>query len=118
MVEWFQLNEPDFFVSWHALQWIGISSFVELFDPTRPDFDLNLGLSRTLFGCFNPIREWAKNEMHKRSEEGKDKMGIWEIFRQLRPEHIEIEKKIRYARRFWSRLFRIQCMSLKALEVF
>ena len=45
-------------------------------------------------------------------------MGIWEMFRELRPQHLEMEKKIRYARRFWSRLFAIQCMSLKALKVF
>ena len=111
MVTWFGVLDPDFFVSWRALQSHGFSRLVELFDPKREYFDFDQSLSHAFKGSFNLIREWAKNEKHKRGEEGTEKMGIWEMFRELRPQHLEMEKKIRYARRFWSKLFAIQCMS-------
>ena len=118
MVEWLDLGEYAFGVSWHALICLGISRFVELFDPSRPYSDHQQAATNVLMGCFGPIREWAKNEKDKRGEGDSDKIGVWEVFRELRPQHVEMEIKIRYARRFWSRLYRIQCISMKALTVF
>jgi hypothetical protein len=89
-----------------------------LFDPKRPYLDLEQAASHGLQGCFGPLRDWAKNEKMKRGQGDSDKIGVWEVFRELRPQHAEMEVKIRYARRFWSRLFRFQCMSLKAIKVF
>ena len=118
MVAWFGFVDTPFVVSWHALQSLGLSGLVDLLDPKKPDLEFDLSLSDAFMGSFNLIREWAKNKKHQRCEEGGGKMGIWEVFRELRPQHLEMEKKIRYSRRFWSRLFAIQCMSLKALKVF
>ena len=117
MVEWFG-PQHQFSISWHALQWLGISRFVELMDPSKEYMDIQQGQSNAFMGCFAQIREWAKNEKYKQGADDWQRLPIWEVFRALRPDHLEMEKKIRYARRFWSRLLRIQCMSMKALKVF
>jgi len=118
MVEWFDLSEHPFDISWHALQALGVSRFVELLDPTRDYIDVQQAATYSLLGCFSIVREWSKNRKHQRGEVDADKIAVWEVYRELRPQHCEMETKIRYARRFWSRLYRIQCMSTKALKVF
>ena len=118
MVDWFELAHHDFLISWRALQCFGISRFVELFDPCKDYVDLNQALSNALRGCVPTLREWAKSEKSKRSQTGEEESGVWESFVELQPKHIDMESKIRYARRFWSRLFKIQCLSVKALTVF
>jgi len=118
MVNWIGLQH-EFAISWHALQALGISRFIELLDPRHQYMDVSQGVSNAIGGCFTPIHEWAKNKKRKRGDDdARDQIAVWEVFRELRPQHLSIKKKIRYARRFWSRLFRIQCMSLKALQVF
>ena len=118
MVEWFGLCNHSFGLSWHALQALGVSRLVELFDPSRDYLDLQQAASGALRGCFQILREWSKNEKHQRGETDVEKIAVWEVYRELRPQHLDMEAKIRYARRFWSRLYRIQCMSTKALKVF
>jgi hypothetical protein len=118
MVEWFELTQHEFQISWHALQALGVSRFVELFDPCREYVDLRQALNNALMGCFIPLRDWAKNEKRKRSVSGDAEVGVWESFLELRPRHLNMESKIRYARRFWSRLFSLQCFSAKSIYVF
>ena len=118
MVEWFELTQHEFQIAWHALQCLGVSRLVELFDPCLEYLDIRQAVTNALMGCFLPLREWAKNEKQKRSESREGEIGVWETFLELRPRHVDMETKIRYARRFWSRLFAFQCCSDKALTVF
>ena len=118
MVDWLQLTQHEFQISWHACQALGVSRLVELFDPCQDYLDYNQTVTNALLGCFNPLHEWANNEKRRRSETGGEQIGVWESFVELQPKHLDMETKIRYARRFWSRLFNIQCFSVKALTVF